>query len=123
MAHKKIMIVDDDSDIRFSVSDGLQMIAPDYEVVQAENGKAALDFLKKTYVDLIILDIMMPVMDGFELAEKIKQNPKLADIPIIFLSAKTDEYSKALGKMKGVDYIEKPFEILDLKNRVNDILG
>lgn len=119
---KKILIVDDDADIRFSVMDGIKILEPDWEVIEAENGQNALDTLKKSYVDLVILDIMMPVMDGWECASKIKEDPSLSHIPILFLTAKTDEYSKAMGKMNAADYIEKPFEITDLKERISNFI-
>jgi DNA-binding response OmpR family regulator len=120
---KKILVVDDDADIRFSVMDGLNMVTSGFEFIEAENGKVAFEKLKTTFVDLIILDIMMPVMDGWELAAKLKEDPKLEQIPILFLSAKTDEYSKALGRQTAADYIEKPFEINDLKAKIEEILG
>lgn len=122
MAKKKILIVDDDDDVRFSIADGLEAIDNNLHITQAENGEKALKILQKEYFDLIILDIMMPIMDGFTVSAKIKENPNLATIPTIFLSAKTDEYSRALGKMSAVDYIEKPFEILDLKQRIDKAL-
>ncbi|MFW6312059.1 MAG: response regulator, partial [Nanoarchaeota archaeon] len=87
------------------------------------DGQHAIDLLSNSYVDLIILDIMMPKMDGFSVAAKLKEDPSTAHIPIIFLSAKTDEYSKALGQMSASDYIEKPFEIGDLKSRIQEVIG
>jgi DNA-binding response OmpR family regulator len=120
---RRILIVDDDADVRFSIVDGLGMVAPDWEIVEAPDGNHALGMLTKDYVDLIILDVMMPGMDGIELSSKIKENPSLAHIPIIFLSAKTDEYSKALGQMNAAEYLEKPFEINDLKSKLDEYLG
>jgi len=82
------------------------------------------EFLKKgDRPDIILLDIMMPEIDGWQVFAKLKENPEWREIPIVFLTAKIDEYSKGFGKLSADDYIEKPFEIEDLKERINKILN
>ncbi|MEK6808750.1 MAG: response regulator, partial [Nanoarchaeota archaeon] len=90
-----------------------------YEVKGVENGKECLDFLSKQKPDLILLDIMMPGMDGWDVCAKIKGKKDTANIPIIFLTAKTDPISKSMGRLASKDYIEKPFELKDLKRRID----
>lgn len=90
-----------------------------YNVEYATNGNEALIWTKNGTFDLILLDIMMPEMDGFEVCKKIKQNPELADIPIIFLTAKDDIESITRGfTIGGVDFITKPFNTEELQARV-----
>lgn len=120
---KKIMIVDDNSDVRFSVIDGLKNLAAGYEFIEAGDGTECIKLLKEGNIpELILLDIMMPEMDGWAVSQEVKKNPLWAKIPIIYLTAKVDDISKGLGSATGVDYITKPFEIIDLKNRIDKIL-
>ena len=116
-----ILVVDDDDGIRSLVKKYLN--ENNFLVTTANSAEDASEKIKIIKFDLIILDIMMPGMDGFAVAKAIKEDASLAHIPIIFLSAKTDEYSKALGQMNAADYIEKPFEITDLKKRIDEIVG
>lgn len=90
-----------------------------YDIEFAMDGEGAIKWLEKKNFDLILLDIMMPGMDGFELCEKIKNNISLMHIPIIFLTAKTDteDILKAF-EMGGSDYVTKPFRPLELLARV-----
>lgn len=117
-----IMVVDDNPDLIFSVKEGLNSISKNYEIVGAESGRKCLDMLKRQKPDLIILDIMMPDMDGWDVCAKIKSDKKTEKIPIVFLTAKTDPISKGMGRLASADYIEKPFDIKDLKNRVDTII-
>jgi len=89
-------------------------------IILAQNGLIALDFAKKRLPDLILLDIMMPEMDGFETCEKLKQEQTTKDIPIIFLTAKTEKNDIIKGLEAGaVDYVTKPFNSKELMSRVN----
>lgn len=91
----------------------------DYRVNVARNGKEALEIAQKVKFDLILLDIQMPIMDGYEACEKLKANPETADIPIIFLTAQTDKESIVRGFQSGaVDYLTKPFNNMELKSRI-----
>jgi len=119
---KTIILVDDNPDVIYSVKEGLELISKNYEIVGVQSGKECLDLLKKQKPDLILLDIMMPVMDGWDVCAKIKSNKKTEDIPIIFLTAKTDPISKGIGKLASADYVEKPFDMFDLKKRIDKVL-
>ena len=120
---KKIMIVDDEPDILLSVGQMLEISG--YEVISASDGKQCLQMLNElpSNPDLIILDIMMPEVSGWDVAAKIKEKPEWTNIPIIFLTAKGDTMSIGLGGMTAVDYIVKPFDVNDLKIRVDKILS
>ncbi|RLG13759.1 MAG: response regulator [Candidatus Nanohalarchaeota archaeon] len=119
----KIMVVDDNKDVLFSVKEGLTAIT-NYEVHTINGGNKFVKIIESDddLPDIIVLDIMMPEIDGWEIAAKLKQNEKWKNIPLIFLTAKTDELSKGLGSLTSDDYIEKPFEITDLKNRIENVL-
>lgn len=116
----KILIVDDNP----QNIDILVELLNEYELLVSLNAKNALELLNENKIDLILLDIMMPDMDGLEMAEIIKNNPKLKDIPILFISAKQDEESIEKGfKIGGQDYITKPFKPLELCARVKTHLN
>ncbi len=106
---KIILIVDDEAPTRQLLRDVLENEG--FKAAEAGNGQEALDVLKKIKADLIILDIMMPQMNGWDTAAQISTDPKLKNIPFIFLTAKSDKTSKQLGKISTEFYIEKPFEI------------
>ncbi len=95
-----------------------------YNISMAINGKEALEIVPELKPDLILLDIMMPEMDGFTVCEKLKQDDKLRDIPIIFISAKTELVDKVKGfKIGGADYITKPFQSAEVLARVKTQLA
>ena len=120
---KKILIVDDDPGIRLTVQYGLKEISSEYEILNAENGEECLKKLRtEDLPDLILLDIMMPKVNGWDVAAEIRKNDKWDKIPILFLTAKTDCNSKNYGSIVSNDYITKPFEIDDLKKRIDDNL-
>jgi len=118
---KKVMVVDDEPDILFTVGKMLEMSG--YSVIKAVDGKDCLNKMKESTPDLVLLDIMMPEISGWDLAAKIKENPSWSDIPIIFLTAKGDTMSIGMGGMVASDYIIKPFNIRDLKSRIEKILA
>jgi len=115
MENKTILIVDDtiaNLDILIELLDG-------YDVIDATNGEDALDIAQNENIDLILLDIMMPQMDGYQVCQKLKENPKTKDIPVIFITAKTDEESiEEAFDIGGADYITKPFLPKELLARV-----
>ncbi|MDH5559636.1 MAG: response regulator [Deltaproteobacteria bacterium] len=91
----------------------------EYQVSTSLSGAEAIEAIKKIQPHLVLLDIMMPEMDGFEVARILKQNDSTREIPIIFLTAKTDTESITQGfELGGTDYIIKPFNLLELKARV-----
>lgn len=113
-----IMIVDDEEQMRDLVKTFLQNKG--YTVVQAANGIDALSKIHKKVPDLLLVDIMMPYMDGFMFAEEMK---KIQDIPLIFLSAKGEEWDKVYGlRIGGDDYIVKPFHPGELLARIESVL-
>jgi len=115
MKNKTILIVDD----VVANLDILEELLNEYDIVDATNGKDALKIVNDDHIDLILLDIMMPEMDGYEVCHKLKENPKNKNIPIIFLTAKTDEKSiEKAYDMGGVDYVTKPFLPKELQARV-----
>nr|WP_320025693.1 two-component system response regulator [uncultured Acetobacterium sp.] len=111
-----ILIVDD---TEMNIDLLVEALGDDYDLSVAMDGEAALEIIDMDLPDLILLDIMMPGMSGYEVCEKLKKDPQTADIPIVFLTAMTDIGSKTKGFEAGaVDYITKPFEILEVKARV-----
>ena len=115
----KILIVEDDKDLNESVANFLQSYG--YSIIQTFNGIEALEKFEKHSFDLIISDVMMPQMDGFSFAEKIRKINQ--QIPIIFLTARDDKFSKQLGYKIGIDdYIVKPFDLDELTLKIGAIL-
>jgi DNA-binding response OmpR family regulator len=113
----RIMIVDDDQDV-LDISQ-TYFESRGYEVVQARSGEDALKEVKESKPNLVLLDVMMPNVDGFRLCRAIKSDPKLKDIPIIFLTAKDDAQSRIEGqKCGGDDYLTKPFDLDALELRI-----
>jgi two-component system, sensor histidine kinase and response regulator len=113
-----VLVVDDNNENLKVVGGFLKTF--DYKIAFATNGKEAMDILADTNIDLILLDIMMPGMDGFEVCKLIKQNKLLKNIPIIFLTAKTETDDIVKGfEVGGVDYVTKPFRKEELLCRVN----
>jgi DNA-binding response OmpR family regulator len=119
---KKIMVVDDEPDILNTVCQMLEMSG--YEVIRASDGKECLKKLDESNItpDLIVLDIMMPELSGWDIAARIKENPEWRSIPIVFLTAKGDTMSIGMGGMASEDYIVKPFDVKDLIIRIQKIL-
>jgi len=121
---KKIMLVDDEKDQIFCIKTGFEQEYPNqYEIIGVESGKKCIELLEKNVKpDLILLDIMMPEMDGWEVFDKIKANQSWRKIPIIFLTARSDGLAKSAGSMIADDYIEKPIDIQELKIRIDNVL-
>ncbi len=118
---KKILVADDSPYILEVVSMTLETL--DFEVVLAKDGEEVLDQLKRERPDLIILDIMMPKKNGFEVCRELKQSPQYREIPIIILSAKVQKEDKFWGRDAGADdYITKPFDPLELERVVTNLL-
>jgi len=118
---KKIMYVDDEEDQIFAVRKALEKPDGGYEIIPAESGKKCLELLKNNEMpDLILLDIMMPEMNGWELFDKLKESPSWRNIPVAFLTARQDRINA--GGFLGDDYIEKPFDADNLKRRIDKVL-
>ena len=115
---KKVLVVDDErlivKGIKFS------LVQDDMEVDCAYDGEEALEMAKKTEYDIVLLDVMLPKMDGFEVCQRIRE---FSNMPIIMLTAKGDDMDKILGLEYGADdYITKPFNILEVKARIKAIM-
>ena len=114
----KILVVDDEALLLKGIRVNLQNVG--YEVITGSNGEEAVKLASDPDVSLVILDVMMPVMDGLEACMRIRE---FSDVPIIMLTAKTDDMDKLMGFEHGADdYITKPFNILELKARVRALL-
>ena len=120
---KKIMIVDDEPDQISTFKYVVESSNSDYEIISVNDGMQCLQLLKNDQIpDLILLDIMMPNMSGWEVFKRIKEIPSCKDVPIVFLTARTDVMAKKAGSFLGDDYIEKPFDSQNLLKRINEIL-
>ena len=115
---KRILVVDDEISIRMGIREFAEYQG--YDVTGTANGREALELCRQQDFDLIIMDIMMPEMDGYEAYRRIRE---IKDIPALMLSAKGEEYDKLQGFEAGIDdYVVKPFSIKELMARVNVIL-
>ncbi len=121
MAQERILIVEDDRNISKLLKYNLEKA--DFSCVGAITGEEALTTLGRESIDLIILDVMLPKMDGFEVCKKIKQNEHLSSIPLIMLTARGEEVDRIVGLELGADdYMVKPFSPRELVLRVKAIL-
>ncbi|WLD76556.1 response regulator transcription factor [Mogibacterium neglectum] len=115
---KKLLVVDDEAKIREVIKEYSEFSG--YEVTEAADGMSAIGLCKLNDYDLIIMDVMMPKLDGFSSVKEIK---KFKDIPVIMLSARGEEYDKLFGFELGVDdYVVKPFSPKELMARVNAVI-
>ena len=121
MASWTILIAEDEQLLRMILVDALAELQA--EILQAPDGVAALTLAVERQPDLILLDIMMPKMDGFEVAKALKRNPRTQEIPFIFLTSleATEERLRGL-KLGAEDYITKPFHPVELLTRVRNVL-
>lgn len=122
---RKILAVDDEKHIVRLVQVNLERAG--YEVITANDGREALQKVKDEQPDLVVLDVMMPYMDGFEVLQNLRRNPETADIPVIMLTAKAQDADVFKGWQSGVDcYLTKPFnpmELITFVKRIFDSLG
>ncbi|MEN8125182.1 MAG: response regulator transcription factor [Bacteroidota bacterium] len=118
--NKKILLVEDDESLGYLLTEYLKM--KDFNIVWKKNGNTALDILQHDYFDLIILDVMMPEMDGFTLAKRIKQ--QFNETPFIFLTSRSMKIDVLKGFSLGaVDYLKKPIDEEELVVRLNTLLN
>ncbi len=119
---KKILIVDDEQDIVETLKFMLE--ANGYECHCAYDGESGLNLAKEIIPDLIILDVMMPKINGYKISRLLKYDNKYRDIPIIMITARSQDEDKLIGEETGVnEYITKPFEIDFVVERVKSYLG
>jgi CheY-like chemotaxis protein len=120
---KKILVADDEPDVLFMTAFSLRTVGG-FEVVEARNGLEAVEKAQQVHPDLIVLDIKMPRMTGYEACRRLKEIPELRDIPVIFLSAKGQRQEIEEGINAGAaDYILKPFAPEELISKVRKVLG
>lgn len=121
MAKSKILIVDDEKDILEFLTYNLEKRG--YDVITANNGQEGLKLAKKNCPDLVLLDVMMPEMDGIEVCQQIRKTSNLADTYILFLTARSEDYSELAGFDAGADdYITKPIKPKLLISRIEAFL-
>ncbi|KJU86335.1 response regulator receiver modulated serine phosphatase, partial [Candidatus Magnetobacterium bavaricum] len=115
----KVLVVDDDENNRAICEINLRQLG--FTVLLAKDGQEGLDLAIKEEPDLILLDVMMPVMNGYLVLERLKKNPQTRDIPVIMLTAKTDAMATEIAKAFSAgadDYVRKPYQLAELKARV-----
>lgn len=118
---QKVLVVDDEDNIRMLVKFNLEKA--DYEVFEAEDGRKAVEMATDLLPDIVILDLMLPGIDGLEVCRNLKRNPRTAALPIIMLTAKSDEIDRVIGLELGADdYMTKPFSQRELLARIKAVL-
>jgi DNA-binding response OmpR family regulator len=117
----RVLVVDDDSDINMALQSALKVGG--YEADGVETGAAALDVCERACPDLVLLDLMLPDLDGLEVCRRLRASPTTARVPIVFLTARTDEATRVRGLALGADdYVVKPFSIQELLLRIRAVL-
>lgn len=121
-ARARVLVVDDEVDIVSTVKYRLEFC--EFEVITATNGKEGLEKAATEKPDIILLDISMPIMNGHETLERLKNSPELKDIPVIMFTAFSDAKDVTKAVELGVtDYVTKPFDYTDLIAKITNILG
>lgn len=116
-----ILIVDDDLGTRLSISDYLELSG--YSVMTADDGQQALTIVEEHHPDLIVTDIIMPRMNGYDLVRRVRQQPGFRLLPVILLTARTKTQERILGYQSGCDlYLPKPFELEELAAAIRNLL-
>ncbi len=115
------LLIVDDAETNIDIL--VDVLGEEYDIAVAMDGESALEAVEVDLPDLILLDIMMPDIDGFEVCKRLKGNPETDNIPIVFLSALTEEKEKQKGLDFGaVDFITKPFEVSEIQSKVKKYL-
>ena len=116
----KLLVIEDNVELLMLMQ---QLLGQKYQVKTASNGQEGLDIINNNELDLIVSDVMMPVMDGYELTHRVKEDPNTSHLPIILLTAKTQEEDRVEALQIGADdYVTKPFKLHDLELRINNII-
>ena len=117
----KILLVEDNEQLLNIMK---RLLGRRYHVATAKNGVQALNIINKEELDIVVTDVMMPVMDGIELTKKIKSSKDFAQLPVIMLTAKTSDTDENIGYETGADdYITKPFKLENLQLRIDSIIA
>ncbi|MFH1753947.1 MAG: response regulator [Candidatus Omnitrophota bacterium] len=121
MAKKKILLVDDEPALLDMVK--MRLEANDYEIITANDGEAGLELARKEKPDLIILDLMLPKMDGYKVCALLKRDTRYSSIPILMFTAKAQQEDMKMGEEAGANgYITKPFEPQALLGKIQEFL-
>jgi DNA-binding response OmpR family regulator len=119
---RKVLVVDDEPDVLLLCRVNLEFEG--YEVIEAADGEAAMEQLREQQPDVVLLDVMMPKMDGWQVLQTIKADEELSSIPVVMLTAKVQDQDQIRGWSEGAaDYITKPFSPLALSQVVQDVLA
>lgn len=122
MSKKRILVVDDETELVNTIK--MRLETNDYEVLVAYDGYEALEKARKEKPDLIVLDLILPKMDGYKVCGLLKRDTRYARIPIIMLTARVREEDKKMGEEMGAEaYITKPFEPQILLEKIKELLG
>ena len=118
----RVLVIDDEAPIRLLCRVNLE--AEGMTVLEAAEGSSGLDVARRARPDVILLDVMMPGLDGWRVAEQLLEDPATRDIPVVFLTARADLRDRARGMdLGGLDYITKPFNPVELANLVREVVG
>jgi len=118
----RVLIVDDDAPIRLLCRVNLE--AEGMDVLEAGDGPAGLEAARTERPDVVLLDVMLPRMDGWQVAERLLDEPATAEIPIVFLTARAEFGDRARGlEIGGVDYVTKPFNPVELASQIRELLS
>lgn len=123
---RKIVIVDDEVHIRTLLEQSLEELEEDYdvEILTAENGQEGLDVIRESRPSLVLLDVMMPMMNGYDVCKAIRDDPNLSDVQVILLTAKGQEADRERGVEVGATrYMTKPFDPDELLEIAKDMMG
>ena len=123
---RKIIIVDDEVHIRALLEQSLEELEEDHgvEILSAENGQEGLDVIREERPGLVLLDVMMPMMNGYDVCRSIREDPELADVKVILLTAKGQEADREQGvKVGATAYMTKPFDPDELLEVAKNMLG
>jgi len=117
----RVLVIDDDAPIRLLCRVNLE--AERMEVSEAVDGASGLERAREEKPDVILLDVMLPQMDGWQVAERLLEQPETAEIPIVFLTARAELGDRARGlEIGGIDYLTKPFNPVELAGQIRDLL-
>jgi DNA-binding response OmpR family regulator len=121
MAMPRVLVIDDEAPIRLLCRVNLE--AEGMEVLEAEDGPSGLEAARAEAPDVVLLDVMMPGLDGWRVAEELLEDPRTSSIPIVFLTARAELRDRARGlDMGGLDYVTKPFNPVELAPLVRELL-
>jgi DNA-binding response OmpR family regulator len=118
----RVLVIDDESPIRLLCRVNLE--AEGMTVLEAGDGSSGLEIARRERPDVILLDVMMPGLDGWRVAEQLLEDPTTVDIPVVFLTARADLRDRARGMdLGGIDYITKPFNPVELAQLMREVVG